>query len=56
MAEWRTVEGFGSYRVSDQGQVMRGFRYLKPTPRNGYARVCLSKNGDYILDSRNTFG
>lgn len=40
MTEWRTV--FGHYEVSDAGTIRRGFRYLKPTPRNGYARVCLS--------------
>lgn len=38
--EWRPV--MVHYEVSDQGQVRRGSRILKPTPRAGYERVCLS--------------
>lgn len=41
--EWRFFDD--NYEVSDGGEVRRNGRRIKPYPRDGYHRVCLSNNG-----------
>ena len=46
MEEWRNIEGFAPYQVSNLGQVRRKGWILKKYPNhNGYERVELSCNG-----------
>lgn len=45
MTEWRELPTFPGYFISDAGQVRHHDRVLKPTPRNGYLRVELSRDG-----------
>jgi NUMOD4 motif/HNH endonuclease/AP2 domain len=47
MENWKIIQGFEKYQVSDQGHVrrIRGRRFLKTNPDNlGYPRVNLMKN------------
>lgn len=49
MAEWRKIDGFSRYSVSDDGRVRndKSGRILSPETINwGYKRVCLCKDGE----------
>jgi hypothetical protein len=47
--EWRKIQGYDKYEVSNLGQVRRGGRVLKPfvfpDKKTSYLRVSLSKDG-----------
>ena len=44
--EWRKIEGYDNYSVSNYGDVMNDYtgHIFKPKLKNGYVRVALSKN------------
>lgn len=43
---WRPLTDYAEYSVSDQGEIRRRNRILKPNRNtNGYHYICLSKNG-----------
>jgi hypothetical protein len=49
MEQWKTIEGYEDYQVSDLGNVKsfkRGKeRILKPSITRGYLHICIFKNG-----------
>lgn len=45
MENWKNIENYPQYEVSDFGNVRRGSRYIKPWRQGKYLKISFSNNG-----------